>query len=129
MKLLSPRQAQVYALLVAGMTAAQISAELGIKVSTVKTHIEKLYRKSGVRSRQELAQANVDEADLNIKLTRKQVQVLNSLLVGKTNPQIAQEMGISPIALQIHRRNLYKKMGVATRPQLLALMARRQADA
>lgn len=129
MKPLSPRQTQVHELLVAGLTMAQIGVELGVKVSTVKTHIEKLYRKSGVRARQELTRVEVNEANLDIKLTCKQLQVLKHLLAGKPNRQIAQELGISLRTLQSHRLTLYKRMGVATRPQLLALMARHQADA
>lgn len=129
MKPLSPRQAQVKALLEAGLTNAQISAELGITVGTVRTHVEKLYRKSGFTSRRDLIHLELDEANLAVKLTRKQLQVLKGILAGETFQQIAMEMGLALGTVHIHRNMLYKRMGVGTRPQLLALMARHQADA
>ena len=60
MQPLSTRQAQVQALLLAGMTMAQISHELAIKVSTVQTHMATLYRKGGFKSRRDVARLDLD---------------------------------------------------------------------
>ena len=84
MKTLSIRQAQVQTMLLAGLTMAQISLELNLKVSTVRTHIEQLYRKSGFKSRRDLAHLELDETKLPIKLTRQQLQVLKGILAGKS---------------------------------------------
>ena len=126
MKKLSIRQAQVQTMLLAGMTMAQISLELGVKVSTVKTHIEKIYRKRGFKSRRNLAHIELDEAKLAIKLTRQQLQVLKGILAGKSFQQIATEMALSLRTVHSHRYRLYKKMGVGTRAQVIALINKNQ---
>ncbi len=51
---LTARQKEVAALLLAGKTRRQISGELGLSESTVKTHTSDLYRKLGINSRTEL---------------------------------------------------------------------------
>ena len=84
--------------------------------------LEKLYRKSGFTSRRDLVHLELDEANLVVKLTRQQVQVLKGILAGKTFLQIARELGISLGTVHSHRNKLYKNMGVATRPQLVAAM-------
>jgi DNA-binding NarL/FixJ family response regulator len=53
--LLTPREADVLALLQEGATNAQIAHALSIGVETVRTHARNIYRKLGVASRRELA--------------------------------------------------------------------------
>jgi DNA-binding NarL/FixJ family response regulator len=48
---LTPRERQVLELLSGGMTIGQIASRLGISPRTVETHVAKLYRKLGVRTR------------------------------------------------------------------------------
>lgn len=48
---LTPRERQVLALLGGGLTIGQIASRLGISPRTVETHVAKLYRKLGVRTR------------------------------------------------------------------------------
>lgn len=48
---LTPRQRQVLQLLGEGRTMGQIATRLGISPRTVETHVAKLYRKLGVRTR------------------------------------------------------------------------------
>jgi DNA-binding CsgD family transcriptional regulator len=48
---LSTREAEILALVARGGTNASIAAELFVEPSTVKTHLEHVYRKLGVRSR------------------------------------------------------------------------------
>jgi DNA-binding NarL/FixJ family response regulator len=48
---LTPRERQVLDLLSAGLTIGQIGSRLGISPRTVETHVAKLYRKLGVRTR------------------------------------------------------------------------------
>jgi DNA-binding NarL/FixJ family response regulator len=52
---LTRREAEVLPLLEAGRSNAQIAAELGIGVETVRSHARNVYRKLGVASRRELA--------------------------------------------------------------------------
>ena len=48
---LTPRERQVLQLLGGGFTIGQIASRLGISPRTVETHVAKLYRKLGVRTR------------------------------------------------------------------------------
>jgi DNA-binding NarL/FixJ family response regulator len=52
---LTPREAEVLALLGAGRSNAQISAELFVSVHTVKTHVSRILTKTGCASRGEAA--------------------------------------------------------------------------
>ncbi|MBQ5973136.1 MAG: helix-turn-helix transcriptional regulator [Oscillospiraceae bacterium] len=51
---LTPRQREVARLLLEAKTRRQISGELGLSESTVKTHTSELYKKLGINSRAEL---------------------------------------------------------------------------
>jgi DNA-binding NarL/FixJ family response regulator len=127
-KPLSTRQTQVYLLLLAGLTMIQISVELGIKVSTVRTYSAKLYQKRGITSRRELVQIELDEATFVTPLTQQQVQVLKGILAGQTFKQMAQAMGLALGTVHGHRNKLYKKMGVGTRAQVIAVMTNQQTS-
>lgn len=52
---LNPREAEVLGLMLAGRTNREMAAELFISESTVKKHVNAVYRKLGVRNRMELA--------------------------------------------------------------------------
>ena len=53
----SPRERDVFMILVRGRNCAYIANELHIAESTVKSHIKSIYRKTGVHSQQELLDA------------------------------------------------------------------------
>lgn len=53
---LSRRERQVYALVAARFSNAQIAAQLGLAVPTVKTYVASILRKSGLSRRRELAE-------------------------------------------------------------------------
>ncbi len=52
---LNPREAEVLALMLAGRTNREMAAALFISESTIKKHVNAVYRKLGVRNRMELA--------------------------------------------------------------------------
>jgi DNA-binding NarL/FixJ family response regulator len=52
--LLTPREAEVLALLQHGSSNGEIALELHIGIETVRTHARRVYRKLGVRTRREL---------------------------------------------------------------------------
>jgi DNA-binding NarL/FixJ family response regulator len=56
--LLTPREAEVLALLQSGRSNAEIAFELHVGVETVRTHARRVYRKLGVRTRRELRVAS-----------------------------------------------------------------------
>jgi len=55
LSLLSAREAEVARLLVSGLRYRDIGDRLFISLSTVKTHVERIYRKTGARNKMELA--------------------------------------------------------------------------
>ena len=56
--LLTPREAEVLALLQSGRSNAEIALELHVGIETVRTHARRIYRKLGVRTRRELRAAS-----------------------------------------------------------------------
>lgn len=52
---LSQRQAQIGHCLFQGMSDKQIAAEVGIKVPTVRTHLERMFHKTDTQDRLEFA--------------------------------------------------------------------------
>ena len=52
-------------------------------------------------------------------LTRREQAVLALISDGLTNKEIADRLFISPNTLKVHIRNLYGKMGVENRTQVL----------
>jgi DNA-binding NarL/FixJ family response regulator len=52
---LTPREADVFALLLLGRSNGEIAAELSVSIETVRTHARSVFRKLGVRSRRELS--------------------------------------------------------------------------
>jgi DNA-binding NarL/FixJ family response regulator len=47
----SPRQAEIVSLVAGGLGDKEIALRLGVSVSTVRTHLQRLYREIGVHSR------------------------------------------------------------------------------
>jgi DNA-binding CsgD family transcriptional regulator/PAS domain-containing protein len=51
---LTPAEARVFGLIAEGLSVAEAATELGVEQSTVKTHVLRVYEKTGVRRRSEL---------------------------------------------------------------------------
>jgi DNA-binding CsgD family transcriptional regulator len=47
----TPRQRQILDLAVRGLTDKEIAADLGVAVSTIRTHLERFYRENGLRNK------------------------------------------------------------------------------
>lgn len=56
-------------------------------------------------------------------LTRREMQVLEGLSVGKSNKEIARDLELSEPTIKLHVKNLYRKIGAGNRTQA-ALIAR-----
>ena len=61
---LTPRESEVYSLMVRGRNAGYINEELGISINTVKTHVSNIYKKLEVHSQQKLID-HFEELNLN----------------------------------------------------------------
>jgi len=48
----------------------------------------------------------------NLKLTRRERQILGLLARGKTSQQMAEELNLSRFTIDTHRKNIHKKLGV-----------------
>lgn len=57
-------------------------------------------------------------------LTRRELEVLSDLASGRTNKQIARDLGVSLNTIKFHVRNLFQKLGVNSRGQAIAMYLR-----
>ena len=55
------------------------------------------------------------------RLSRREVQVLLLVVNGLLNKQVAAELGISPITVQIHRRHVMQKMQARSFAELVRM--------
>lgn len=49
----TPRQREILDLAARGLTDKEIAADLGVAVSTIRTHLERFYRENGLRNKSE----------------------------------------------------------------------------
>lgn len=54
-------------------------------------------------------------------LSPREAEVLHGLVAGRQNKMIAQELGISPRTVEIHRANLMAKLGVRSLPDVVRM--------
>jgi two-component system nitrate/nitrite response regulator NarP len=54
-------------------------------------------------------------------LTRREMEVLSDLASGRTNKQIARDLGVSLNTIKFHVRNLFQKLGVNSRSQAISM--------
>lgn len=62
------------------------------------------------------------------RLTAREVDTARLILQGFSSKAIAQQMGISPETVKVHRRNLYHKLNVSGHGELFALVLRQNRD-
>jgi DNA-binding NarL/FixJ family response regulator len=55
-------------------------------------------------------------------LTRRETEIVEKLLLGKSDREIAAELYISPRTVDTHLRNVFRKCEVSTRMQLARLV-------
>ena len=60
------------------------------------------------------------------KLTNRETEILDYLVMGLTNAQIAEEACIAECTVKIHARHIYQKLAVENRKQLLVLVNNEQ---
>jgi len=77
--------------------------------------------------RQRAASASLNSVNAQIaKLTTRERQVMDLVLAGKFNKVIADELQISMRTVEVHRANLFEKMGVKTAVDLAQLLTRKR---
>jgi two-component system response regulator NreC len=58
-------------------------------------------------------------------LTPREVEVLRLIVLGHTSVEVARKLRLSPRTVETHRAHVHKKLGLATRAQLVAYALRR----
>ncbi len=69
-------------------------------------------------AKQELKNVQTAYPELD-KLTKREIEVFTQLLSDKTQSDIARELFITPSSVHFHCKNIYKKLEVSGRRQLL----------
>ena len=59
------------------------------------------------------------------RLTVREVEVLRLIALGHTSVEIAHQLHLSPRTVETHRARIHRKLGVATRAELVAYALRR----
>ncbi|MEL6867517.1 MAG: response regulator transcription factor [Bacteroidota bacterium] len=77
----------------------------------------------GRESRQNQRSASIDEAT---NLSKREIEILKLLVNGRKYKQIAEELFISPLTVKKHVSNIYEKLHVSNRAQVIQLVHKRK---
>lgn len=132
---LTPREAEIVELVVAGGGPKEIAADLGIARTTVKRHMQSACVKMGVenngRARTGIKLANAARpttgefhCPAHITFTKREAQILPLVAQGNTSREIAALLGYDSLwgfqNVKNHVRCLFDKSGMSTRGELAA---------
>jgi PAS domain S-box-containing protein len=120
------------------IVAGNCHGDVGLAVAAMKAGavdwLEVPYRPEALRASVAAALADLaanNEHDWKAGTARRRIsalpsrekEVLDGLVAGRTNKEIAREMGISPRTVEIHRSHLMHRLGVETLPEAIMLAA------
>lgn len=72
-------------------------------------------------AREIIARPGAGGADTPPRLTKREKQILQLVAEGKTTPAIAEELCLSPLTIETHRRNLLQKFSAKNVAELLMM--------
>jgi len=61
----------------------------------------------------------LNEPNENIELTRRETEILNLIVKGRTTLEIAQQLKLSKFTIDTHRKNIHKKLNIKTNAGLV----------
>jgi DNA-binding NarL/FixJ family response regulator len=97
----------------------QIRQNAGAEIQKMSVNLAQT-KKVGVAAPAANANAQVSEAEANgFGLTRREAQIIGALVDGQTNKDIAGTFGISEYTVKHHLTNVYDKLGVYNRVELV----------
>lgn len=67
------------------------------------------------------SQEATEAAERIATLTARELEVLQGLITGKQNKEIARGLGLSPRTVEIHRANVMEKLGVRSLPEAVRI--------
>jgi two-component system response regulator DctR len=73
-----------------------------------------------IQTRQGLSDAFISK----FAITNREREVVEEIVEGKSNKEIAQDLNIDVRTIEVHLRNIYQKVGVRDRFALFALLLR-----
>lgn len=116
---LSRRERDVAVLVAAGLTNAEIAADLHLSVRTVRAHVSRILTAFGAASRfivaASLASHLPPPSNLPPPLTTAQTRVAKRVATGLGNEEIARQLGLSIKTVEKHLGDIYRRWGVHTR--------------
>ncbi|MGD0386479.1 MAG: response regulator transcription factor [Solirubrobacteraceae bacterium] len=60
------------------------------------------------------------------RLTAREIEVLRLIALGHTSAEVARALALSPRTVETHRARIHKKLGLATRAELVSYALRRR---
>ena len=85
------------------------------EIETVKQAILSIYQGKKVFNKLDFISPNLHNEELFLKkfaITRREKEVIDLIVLGKTTRQISEHLGISYYTAETHRKNIYIKLGV-----------------
>lgn len=79
-----------------------------------------VYKNPGAEARLSNQRPTHDVEWMALKLTRREANIVELVLQGHSSDAISARLGISPGTVKVHRRNIYKKLGINSQAELLA---------
>ena len=85
------------------------------EIETVKQAILNIYQGEKVFNKLDSISLNLHNEELFLKkfaITRREKEIIDLIVLGKTTRQISEHLGISYYTAETHRKNIYIKLGV-----------------
>lgn len=76
---------------------------------------------AGIRTEADSVRATLAARAHVIDMTPREREVLDGLLAGKTNKEIASDIDISPRTVEVHRAHVMQRLGAKTLPELVLM--------
>ncbi|HEX3010547.1 MAG TPA: helix-turn-helix transcriptional regulator [Syntrophomonadaceae bacterium] len=106
-------------LLCEGLSRSEISERLGISAAQLSSHLHNMQKK--LEEKPAVGQSPcIMEAAAQYGLTRRETEVFNELILGRSNAEIAANLYIGESTVKTHVNRIMKKTGMNSRAELIA---------